>query len=190
MKRRIKPISDRQKERLKEYQRTKKKWRKGIEGVWCPVMGPIFGRKVKVAKSPHHWAGRAGELLCESRLFIAVSVDGHDWIHTHMDEARSLGLLCPVGCWNDYKRAIDCASRLGILSMNESVRNYLRDIGSKGGRSGTGASKSRTTKQAHRAAKARWAKTKRKPKRVARPANDRTELSARVTPTTHDNPKI
>jgi hypothetical protein len=98
MKRRIKPISDRQKERLKEYQSTKKKWWKVIEGCWCPVMQTIFGRKVKV-QDVHHRRGRVGSLLCDTRYWMAVSRSGHRWIEENMDEARKHGWLANRGDW-------------------------------------------------------------------------------------------
>ena len=41
-------------------------------------------------------------------------------------------------------------------------------LGKLGGQAGTGAAKARTSEQARAAVAARWAKTKRKPKRAAR----------------------
>lgn len=40
--------------------------------------------------------------------------------------------------------------------MNESVRKYLATIGSKGGKSGRGASKARPPELARKAAEKRW----------------------------------
>jgi len=40
--------------------------------------------------------------------------------------------------------------------MNKQVKIYLASIGRKGGRSGTGKAKARTTEQARRAALVRW----------------------------------
>ena len=45
-------------------------------------------------------------------------------------------------------------------------------LGKLGGKAGTGQAKARTSEQARAAVAARWAKTKRKPKRVARRSND------------------
>lgn len=45
-------------------------------------------------------------------------------------------------------------------------------LGRLGGKAGTGAAKARTSKQARAAVLARWAKAKRKPKRVAWPSNN------------------
>ncbi len=46
-----------------------------------------------------------------------------------------------------------------------------KQFSAKGGKSGTGASKARTSEQARAAVAARWAKTKRKPKRVTAKSN-------------------
>jgi len=48
-----------------------------------------------------------------------------------------------------------------------------KQFSAKGGKSGTGASKARTSEQARAAVAARWAKTKRKPKRVTAKSNVR-----------------
>ena len=55
-------------------------------------------------------------------------------------------------------------------------------LGRLGGKAGTGAAKARTSEQARAAIAARWAKTKRKPKRVARRSNDRISDPAHKTP--------
>lgn len=49
--------------------------------------------------------------------------------------------------------------------MSDPVRDYLAEIGRKGGAAGRGSAKARTTEQARAAVLARWAKTKRKKKR-------------------------
>lgn len=46
-------------------------------------------------------------------------------------------------------------------------------LGKLGGLAGTGQAKARTSVQARAAVAARWAKTKRKPKRVARRSNEK-----------------
>ena len=48
--------------------------------------------------------------------------------------------------------------------MNKAAQS----LGRLGGKAGTGAAKARTSEQARAAVAARWAKTKRKPKRAAR----------------------
>lgn len=48
----------------------------------------------------HHTRGRAGSLLLDTRFWVAVSQDGHDWIHNNMAAARKLGFICQHGHWN------------------------------------------------------------------------------------------
>ena len=55
-------------------------------------------------------------------------------------------------------------------------------LGRLGGKAGTGAAKARTSEQARAAVAARWAKTKRKPKRVARRSNVGISDPAQKTP--------
>jgi len=98
MKHRIKPISDRQKERLKLYEATKKTWWKEFEGTWCPVMQTLFGRRVKV-RELHHCRGRTSSLLCNTRHFLAVSKQGHRFIHDNPGLARRHGWLADRGDW-------------------------------------------------------------------------------------------
>jgi hypothetical protein len=50
-------------------------------------------------------------------------------------------------------------------------------LGRLGGKAGTGAAKARTSDQARAAVAARWAKTKRKPKRTARRSNEKADRS-------------
>lgn len=44
--------------------------------------------------------------------------------------------------------------------MNPTVKQYLSQIGRKGGKAGTGSAKRRSSEQTRRAALARWAKAK------------------------------
>lgn len=56
---------------------------------------PISGRLNEV----HHMRGRRGDLLRDRRFWLAVSKQGHRWIHSHPAEARARGWLAPVGQW-------------------------------------------------------------------------------------------
>ena len=60
---------------------------------------PISDRIVEV----HHKYGRMGKLLTWKPGWIAVSKQGHRWIHSHITDARDYGWICPVGMWNDQK---------------------------------------------------------------------------------------
>lgn len=44
--------------------------------------------------------------------------------------------------------------------MNDQVRKYLAEMGRKGGKSGRGASKARSSEQARKAVQARWEKAR------------------------------
>ena len=48
----------------------------------------------------HHYQGRRGMLLLHEPFWIPVSWEGHRWIEDHREQARALGLLCPLGRYN------------------------------------------------------------------------------------------
>lgn len=48
----------------------------------------------------HHKRGRRGFLLLDKRHWMAVSKQGHRWIHSHPAEARKHGWICELGKWN------------------------------------------------------------------------------------------
>lgn len=64
------------------------------DGLWCPVFG------LNPVEEIHHKRGRAGRLLLDTRHWLAVSRDGHRWIHDHPLEARMRGWMCAKGDWN------------------------------------------------------------------------------------------
>jgi hypothetical protein len=90
-------------------------------GMRCPVVAAVpelrdgfkYGHPVSdKINEVHHRYGRAGRLLLWELGWLLVSKQGHRWVHQNPDRARELGFLCPVGCWNDFKRAMEheCAS--------------------------------------------------------------------------------
>lgn len=48
----------------------------------------------------HHKRGRIGKLLIDTRFFMAVDSDCHEFIHANPNRARELGLLAPANEWN------------------------------------------------------------------------------------------
>jgi len=50
----------------------------------------------------HHTRGRTGRLLRDQRFWMPVCRRCHEWIHTNMNEARKVDLLCQLGEWNTY----------------------------------------------------------------------------------------
>lgn len=57
-----------------------------IADKFCPVTG-------FPATEVHHINGRIGSLLTDERYFLAVSTEGHRWIHENVKEARSKGWI-------------------------------------------------------------------------------------------------
>jgi len=79
-------------------------------GGTCPVVRVVpelrdgwkYGHRISAKLNEvHHTRGRAGALLTDTRYFLAVSKQGHRWIHEHPDRARALGFLCAKGQWNE-----------------------------------------------------------------------------------------
>lgn len=92
---RIKPISDREVKRNREYQRVKRQWRALPENQRCAYPGC----KRPASTAPHHARGRVGSLKCDVRWFVPICRPHHDWVHRNIAEARKLGLICQLGEW-------------------------------------------------------------------------------------------
>lgn len=58
----------------------------------CPVMLKIKGKRFKITDL-HHMAGRKGKLLRYKPYWLAVSREGHNWIHDNPEKAYELGFL-------------------------------------------------------------------------------------------------
>lgn len=82
-------------------------------GETCPVVAAVpelregrkYGWPVSAKLSEvHHVYGRGhggrGPLLSDRRLWMAVSKQGHRWVHSHPAEARARGWLAPAGRYN------------------------------------------------------------------------------------------
>lgn len=105
---RVKPSTPRAKTRLRRrsarrlaYLMSYQKARKAIldKKPGCPVSWRVFGIQ-RPATMMHHVRGRLGVLLADERYLMAVSFEGHCWIHDHPDEARKRGWLAQPGEWN------------------------------------------------------------------------------------------
>ena len=77
---------------------------------------------------PHHWSGTAGPLKTDFRMILPMCRKCHDEIHRHMDQARSDGWLCPVGCWNDPKRALVAWEKRRKNLLRPDARNEKVDL--------------------------------------------------------------
>lgn len=78
-------------------------------GARCPVVAAVpelrnghrYGHPISdKLNEVHHTHGRRGRLLNYQPWWMAVSKQGHRWIHQHPIEARALGFLCEAGKWN------------------------------------------------------------------------------------------
>ena len=69
-------------------------------GAWCPVsVRGLIPEGVLGVTEVHHVRGRLGALLLDDRHWMAVSRQGHQWIHDHPARARELGWLAQPGEW-------------------------------------------------------------------------------------------
>lgn len=60
--------------------------RKFLEDKFCEVTG-------KPAQEVHHIKGRIGDLLLDQKFWMAVSREGHNWIHNNVNLAREKGWI-------------------------------------------------------------------------------------------------
>lgn len=79
----IKQVSSKQQKRLTEYNKVATEYKKS---------NPICERCLIAETSDiHHRKGRVGELLSDSKWFMAVCRPCHNWIEVHPEESRRLG---------------------------------------------------------------------------------------------------
>ena len=82
----IAPVSQKRLKQLAEYRKAKKEFMSRPENQTCPV--------TRVPSTEiHHTNGRENDRLNDTDFWIAVSRDGHNWIHAHPIEARKKGWL-------------------------------------------------------------------------------------------------
>lgn len=110
-KRFIRPASKRKQSTNAEYRREARQVVISLSllGVTCPVVdsipelrdGKMYGHKISNKLNEiHHTRGRLGSLLTDKRYWLAVSKQGHRWIHSNITEARKRGWICEKGKWN------------------------------------------------------------------------------------------
>lgn len=80
----IKPISDKQAERLKEYRKKRDEF---LKGKMCQFPG-CYSSEVEC----HHSAGRQGDLLTDERFFVALCRKHHRFVEENPEEAKRLNL--------------------------------------------------------------------------------------------------
>lgn len=107
----IKPVSDRMRGEKAAYRREARAFvrERRLAGQTCPVVnliaclkrGTKYGHPISnKLNEVHHVRGRLGRLLRDQRFWLAVSKQGHRWIHEHPAQARRYGWLCERGQWN------------------------------------------------------------------------------------------
>lgn len=91
----VRRVSDRMRERTREYLRILGPWKARPENKLCR-----FPECDQLATDNHHKFGKLGPLLCWVPGFVPVCRRHHAWIDQNRAAARALGLLAPVGQWN------------------------------------------------------------------------------------------
>ena len=90
-------ISIKRAKQTADYLRIRHQWLKVHDVCEAPM---CQGKATEI----HHKRGRIGELLCDTRHWVALCSHCHRWIHEHPKAARDAGLLCQLGEWNKVDR--------------------------------------------------------------------------------------
>jgi hypothetical protein len=88
----IKQFSDKRAKRNQAYLVARKVFLLEPQNKYCPVMKTLFNKTVE-ATEVHHTNGRENERLNDRDHWLAVSREGHQWIHNNPKESRELGWL-------------------------------------------------------------------------------------------------
>lgn len=77
-------------------------WVNGVPRASLNPAGVVDFSKLPKAPSTqcHHRRGRMGKLLLMEEHWVPVCDDCHRWIHSHVEKARDIGLIAPLGLWN------------------------------------------------------------------------------------------
>lgn len=86
---------------LYQYRREMPLWLAGQH--FCARCGSYV---IIFRRTCHHRFGRRGRLLNWKPGWAMVDFDCHIWIDNHPEAARELGLLGPMGTFNDFNRAV------------------------------------------------------------------------------------
>ena len=88
----IKKFSDKRAKRNSAYLIANKAYLSEDANKFCPVMSLMFSKTVP-ATEVHHTNGRENERLLNREDWLAVSREGHQWIHLNPKLARAKGWL-------------------------------------------------------------------------------------------------
>ena len=89
---RIAPMSQSMKKRRLAYAKKAREFVRSKAKQSCPVMRAVFAVNEPVTEV-HHTRGRHGALLDEQRFWLAVSRNGHNWIHANPAQADRQGFI-------------------------------------------------------------------------------------------------
>lgn len=95
---RVRPVSKHRAQRLRQYRQQKAAWLR--EHQTCvagmnPALEPCYG-----PLDLHHFFGRQGSLLMDSRGWVCLCRKHHDFVHQNIAQARKLKLIAEIGSWN------------------------------------------------------------------------------------------
>ena len=88
----IKRVSDKRAKQETAYLIANKTFLMEERNKFCPVMAKLYGKTIPTSEV-HHINGRENERLLDMEYWIAVSREGHQWIHSNTDISREEGWL-------------------------------------------------------------------------------------------------
>jgi hypothetical protein len=92
---RLSPVSKKRSAAMREYAKKRKAFL--ALHPYCEVTLALsifrFAWSLRTATEVHHKAGRTGNNYLDESTWMAVSREGHRWIHDNPSEARRLGWL-------------------------------------------------------------------------------------------------
>lgn len=88
----IKPRSKKRAAEERLYNQMVRPFLNKEENKICPVMFHLEGWQLRTSEV-HHIKGRIGKLLLYTPYWLAVSSEGHKWIHDNPNKAKALGWM-------------------------------------------------------------------------------------------------
>lgn len=88
----VKPISDKRKKQEQAYLVANRIFLMEERNKFCPVMALLHNRTVKTTEV-HHKAGRENEMLLDMEYWLAVSREGHEFIHSNHEISYEQGWI-------------------------------------------------------------------------------------------------
>ena len=87
---RINKVSEKRKAENEVYSQLRKVFLERPENKWCPVMKQLKNINTR-ATTIHHIKGRLGKLLLDTQYWVALSMDGHDYVEKNPLWAKENG---------------------------------------------------------------------------------------------------